>query len=243
MWSTLYHFLTHNQFLNSNFFVGGTTLLVGYAAYFLYKRQKRDEKKDAATILLAEIRGATAILPGLASRFKQSKNLEEGLVLLPSESWSKYKYLFVNDLEAEEWRALDAFYANCLAYDCAVTEKQSYFAQNTGQIWVSIHKHYYEELHEYFENNPDLPVTLTDRGKLVEIDPVIAERINAFTDTYIANSIQLAGYDPIKPTNDAERALTSLNQDLLLSSLGTRLQAISESRSMLSRLLKKLRYQ
>lgn len=223
----LYHFLVSNQLLNSSFFIASATLIVGFAAYFLYKKQKRDEKKDAATILLAEIRNATAILPGVKSRFKKNGALEEGTVLLPGESWGKYKYLFVNDLKSEEWRAVDAFYKNCLTYDEALIEKQSFFAQNTGQIWVSIHKNYHDTLQQHFIDNPSLEISQESRGNIVEIPQALSERISAFTDTYIANSTQLAGYDPIKPNTDAERALQEINDNILLSSVSGSLERIA----------------
>ena len=226
----MYNFLINNHLLNSNFFIAATTLVVGFTAYFVYKKQKRDEKKDAATILLAEIKSSTAILPGLIARFKKNKVLEEGLVLLPSESWSKYKYLFVNDLKAEEWSAVDNYYEKCLAYDAALIEKQSYFTQNTGQIWVSIHKNYSAMLQEYFKQNPDLEVRQEERGNIVDIDLEIAQRISAYTDTYIANANALAGYDPIKPTNDAERALEGINHELLLSSVGSSLERLASGK-------------
>lgn len=230
MLSEIYEFLTSNWLLNTNFFNAATTLVVGFTAYFIYKKQKRDEKKDAATILLAEIKSATAILPGLVARFDDRRTIESGLILLPSESWSKYKYLFVNDLKAEEWQAVDKFYKNCLDYDKALAEQQSYFAQNTGQVWVSIHKNYHDMLQKYFDDNPDIDITAEPRGDIVEINPDVAQRISAFTDTYIANTSRLASYDPLKPINDAERALKNINQNLLLSSVGSSLERLANPR-------------
>lgn len=225
--SSIYNFLVNNQLLNSSFFIAATTLTVGFVAYFLYKKQKRDEKKDAATILLAEIKNAAALLPGIKTRFNPNTGIEEGTVLLPSESWTKYKYLFVNDLKAEEWRAVDTFYKNCLAYDAALVEKLSYFAQNSRQIWVSIHQNYHDMLKDYFSQNPELEITQENRGNIIEIPLELADRISAFTDTYIANTSRLAGYNPSKPNLDAERALKEINDDLLLSSVGSRLEDIA----------------
>jgi hypothetical protein len=228
----VYNFLAHNQLLNSNLFIAAATLIVGFAAFFLYKKQKRDEKKDAATILLTELRAVSAILPGLKTRFKANvaNALEEGVFLMASESWSKYKYLFVNDLNGEEWRAVDTFYSKCQEYDRALSERQSYFSQNTGQIWVSIHKNYQEQLAEYLKEEPAIAITEDARGKIFEIPSELAERISAFTDTYIANSYQLAGYEPGKSQNEVTRALESINDDLLLSSVGKRLNEIANPR-------------
>ena len=48
--------------LNSNFFIALTTLLVGSFAIFLYLKRKNDFKREAANILLMEIRNAEQMI-------------------------------------------------------------------------------------------------------------------------------------------------------------------------------------
>lgn len=49
------------KFLNSNFFIAIITIVVGSIAYRIYLKQQRDNKMDAAKIILQEIRRAEDI--------------------------------------------------------------------------------------------------------------------------------------------------------------------------------------
>lgn len=149
-----------------------------------------------------------------------------GLRLLPSESWSKYKYLFVNDFKPEEWAAIDSFYKYCLEYDAAEDENKSYFAQNVAQIWTKLHDHYYAELEKWHEDNPEAEV----------IDEDTSERIARFSSLYISNAGKHTYYQPGKPLGDATNALENINKDILLSSVGSKLGALARGHSMRKRL-------
>jgi len=223
MWINFYNFLTTNKLLNSTLFLGLITLTVGLVALYLYRKQKRDERQDAATVLLAEIKSAVSRLPDLTKRFKanQMGTLAENTLLMPSESWSKFKYLFLNDLKDEEWEGLNEFYKNAINYDDAVREYQTYFLNNMSENWVSIHKNYYETMRDFFRKHP----TATDINKNTE------DKVLNFTNKYISNAYSLAGYIPQKPLTDAETALDNIDRTIVISSVGTHLGAISKPQS------------
>lgn len=84
------------KFFNDN--IGLVTLIVGGVAIYLYTQQKKDYKRDAASIILMEIRHAEKIIDQL----KQGGSTEP--VLLPTNNWTKYNYLFIKDLDRERIR-------------------------------------------------------------------------------------------------------------------------------------------
>jgi len=95
-------------FFNSNFFVALSTILIGSAVIFIYKDQKKREKKYAATVMLMEIRNAEYAV----EQFKRT-NLSTGISILPNNSWQKFNHLFVKDLDRDELDSINNFYNQC----------------------------------------------------------------------------------------------------------------------------------
>ena len=98
------------DFLDTNRFLGMVTICVGLFAFRVYGIQKEDEKKNAAIIVLMEIRNAENSIKTM-----REKKLIAGysLSVLPVSSWSKFSHLFVRDLDADELNSLNDFYRNC----------------------------------------------------------------------------------------------------------------------------------
>jgi hypothetical protein len=231
MWSHLYHFLSTNHLLNSTFFLALTTITVGTVALYIYRKQKRDEKKDAATIILTEIKKAAETLPGVKHRFQKSGLLDEDIFLVHEESWSKYKFLFVNLLSEGEWTAIDDFYKNCNLYDDAVELNNSYFSQDASHIRDGIYKYVYKEISEYYKANSSA------ESMLEKIPEDVSKQLINFRELYIKDALKQAFYRPAKPVNDANLALSNLNHDILLSSVGTKLNEIANPRPYFMRLI------
>ena len=85
--------------LESNFFTGVVTLVVGFFAIFVYYRQKNDQKRDAAKLVLQEIRYAEQTI-----RIAKEHNYDYYLAnkLLPTNSWHKNIHFFVHELKETE---------------------------------------------------------------------------------------------------------------------------------------------
>lgn len=101
-------------FLNSN--LGFVTVAVGLIAWVIYWKQKRDNKRDAATLILQEIRYAE-------QQIRNARTFGSlyffGDKLLPTNSWHKNINLFVNDLEPTGIDLISKFYS-CAGYLDAV---------------------------------------------------------------------------------------------------------------------------
>jgi len=131
-----YHYL---YFINSNYLPSLTTIIVGSIAIFLYLKQKNDFKRDAANIILMEIRDAENKI----NIIKSGKMVTVEEILLPTNNWVKYNYLFISDLDRDELDLINNFYNQCVLIDKSLSQlsltkqleqKSSYIHQKIVQI-------------------------------------------------------------------------------------------------------------
>ncbi len=124
-------------FFNSNFFITLTTFIVGGLAFILYKRQKRDTKRDAARIVLQEIRRAEDII----SDYKQNGNYQFAKKIIATNSWNKSIHLFVGDLDNDELDRISNLYSTGEYLDSLIKEISDFtFRKEIGEIGVQAQK-------------------------------------------------------------------------------------------------------
>lgn len=206
--------------LNSTFLQTLVTFGVGFVAFFIYRKQHVDEKRNAAQAIYNEVLSAENKLKGIRERFfaVQYPTLE-AVQIMEKENWSRYKYLLANDLERAEWDLIDNFYSSCKAYDEAVTLNESYFHEDTKHIFDSIFKHYTKEVNTFYMSNP----------KKTELPKKTKDAVAAYVSTYIGNVVASGTqYRPQKPVNDARVALVALDTNISLSSAGQKIKAIAK---------------
>ncbi|HEU5004662.1 MAG TPA: hypothetical protein VFT49_01070 [Candidatus Saccharimonadales bacterium] len=208
------------HFFNSNFFIAIVTLAVGSAAYFVYKKQQKDHKKDAANIILLEIQNAEREIKKVKSSIA-NEQLKQDLQVMPLESWSKYKYLFVRDFDRDEWDAISDFYSRCLLIDEAVKYNNSAFWDDVAQIRVNKQRalaYYAKTAVDELDTSPE--------------DDVKAEYIrksDAFNLFYADLERQgKFGYAPVKPINDTKLYLDDLQINLSQTTVGTKLKQLAK---------------
>ncbi len=119
-------------FFNSQFFIALVTLIVGSFAIFLYLKQKEDYKRQAASLILQEIRYAEQLI-----RASNQGNLGYiyGLAakLLPTNSWNDNIHLFLNDLEETEIDLISRFYSKTAYLDVLISKVSDFKNQPTSQ--------------------------------------------------------------------------------------------------------------
>lgn len=206
-----------------------STIFVGLVALIVYYKQKIDNKKDAANILLLEIESAEKSLKPTRENLEKNGTLISEIFLMPNESWSKYKYLFVKDFTAEEWDTIADFYNYCKLYDDSVRLFNSFFEKNEEQIRVNLQKNAAEFSKEYTTKIISAK-TINEKNKLsTQLLDLAVEYQKQYFDINTKRA-DVFYYTPQKPITDATVYMKYLNTDLTLSTtIGTKLKRMSRS--------------
>ena len=110
-----------------------TTLLVGGFAIYLYLKQKTDHKRDAAKLILQEVRYAE-------QKIKNAKthNFDYYLAdkLLPTNSWHNNINLFIKDLKESEMDLISGFYSHAAYLDIVISK----ISDKKNDIKISVFK-------------------------------------------------------------------------------------------------------
>lgn len=217
----VYQFISNN--LNILSFIGSLLVgTVGLVALYLYDKQKKDNKKETANIILLEIQNAERMIKQIKDEllYKPFPMIPVNIFTMPSESWSSRKYLFVGDFDRNEWDTITDFYNNCRLYDEAVKLNNSYFEKNTEQLRVNLQKKTADDVTKAFQSL--LKATPENKKKLLE---KINQDAKDFFDFYAQSSMQ---YKPQKALDDAKQAIGGLDNNISLTSIGIKLKEISK---------------
>lgn len=199
------------EFFYSNFFIGLSTLVVGLAAYIVYRLQKRDQKKDTANIILLEIQNAERVL----KRIKESLAkdiLPSDLRAMQSENWSKYKYLFVRDFDRDEWDSVTDFYNKCQLLDESINYNNAAFWSDVEQIRANKQRILAEYSKESAGHNDEA---------------TFIKNTDEFDELYMSRQMRFS-YSPQRVIDDAKIYVNGVNIDLSQSRVGTKLKKIAK---------------
>ncbi len=118
--------LLHFLFVDN--FTGITTLIAGSIAFWLYLSQKKDQKVNAARVVLSEIRNAERKTDEISNSLTQWYG--DFPSVLPTNSWKDYSYLFASDFDQDELELINEFYGLSELIEEAVRKDNNFF-------WVS----------------------------------------------------------------------------------------------------------
>jgi len=216
------------EFLNSGFFIALLGTAGAITAYVLYRRKIRLHKKDGANILLLEIQRAKRQIAVAEKQFRdagddETKMLAEDTFLMPNESWSKYKYLFVQNFDRDEWDAVSSFYDKCELFDEAVIHNNRAFPQNAEQVRSSMGQAVASILTEFSKKNPN-----DKSGSKGEKAALATARKAA--DLILSNGGALYAYSPRKPVVDARTQLAAA-RGIGLDVVTTKLKKIARAKN------------
>ena len=107
-----------NFLAGMNNFTGFITLLVGGVAIYLYLKQRADRKRDAARLILQEIRYAEDKIRKYRATRPPQYRLHDRL--LPTNSWTDNINLFIKDLKETEIDLISDFYAKASYIDIVI---------------------------------------------------------------------------------------------------------------------------
>lgn len=108
------------EFLNSNLLSTIVTLLVGSVAIFLYWKRKIDQKRDAAGLILQEIRYAETQIR--TYRETPAGGYPLAIKLLPTNSWHQNIHLFVRELGETDTDLISKFYSKVNFIDVLIAQ-------------------------------------------------------------------------------------------------------------------------
>lgn len=117
-------------------------IVVGFAALFVYKLSKRTEMRNAAAIVVMDIRNAEQVVRSILERGKVEKSQKNVLV---ENSWGKYKHLFASKFSYDDFVAFNQFFDTCIEiaeakrrmdalFDVSLTAKASILQQKIFSI-------------------------------------------------------------------------------------------------------------
>lgn len=214
------HFWQHfaGPLLRSNFLIA----LLGLGAYWVYLKQKKDHKRDAANVILLEIESAEQQLTKINRDSPFDNVNEEHVFLMKEGSWNKYRYLFVKDFDRNEWDKISEFYNQCQAYDDAVRYYNSLFDKNAQEVRQNLQRVLARYAEEHASNT--FGRSATDKQTL---DEAYIKKRQQFVDIYM-NTLptHMYVYLPEKPSKDAIRAAKTI-ADLSITSVGIKLKRLS----------------
>lgn len=233
LWNNFFYPLLNSQATTSII-----AIITALGVFIIYSLRRRDYKKDAANIILLEIKNAERNLEEARKSFEAGKTqntkaitFPEKLRLMPTESWTKYKYLFVRDLQSEQWDEVSKFYDNCKNFDESVELKDGSFNHNAAEIRVNIHRivaDYAIELANRLDANvtDDLTIEKNNQAILEEIKV----KKNAAVNAVISTLVEI--YGPDKPFNDAAYFFSLLPRSIINTPTGEHLKSLADRRNI-----------
>jgi hypothetical protein len=210
-------------FLNSNFFIALITLIVGLGAYAVYMLQKRDSKREAANIILLEIRAAERKLVEIKKSLR-SESLPNDLRLMPTENWSKFSYLFIRDFDRDEWDSIVNFYNNCHLIDETVKYNNDSFWNDVEQIRSNKQRLLADYAYHAAQKLKSEEGTPSNKNTAVLEN--FDEISNKVDELYMSKQAKF-GYTPQKTLNDAKKYVDDIAPRISQSSIGLKLKKMA----------------
>ena len=122
---------------NSNFFVGLITLIVGGFAIYLYFKKNSDAKRNAAKIILQEIRRAEDTI----NDYKEHGQYRFTKKIIATNSWAINIHHFVGELDQDELDKISNLYSTGEYLDSIITKvSDTMFKTNVKSFEENIKK-------------------------------------------------------------------------------------------------------
>ena len=92
--------------------INGFIAIAGFSAIIIYKAQKRDKIKTAATIVISQIDSIEDVIKDLRSKNPLTNEIVyKSKPILDNNAWSQSKYLLSKRLGGDNVRLIENFYA------------------------------------------------------------------------------------------------------------------------------------
>ena len=203
--------------LNTPLFTTIATLAAGVVAYLVYIKQKQDKKRDIANAILSEIRSAEIAIDKVRDYVRDNEKVDINIKIVEYNSWTKYRYIFSNDLDGDQWREISNFYSNAELLDEVIRQANSVFEGNADKIRSNMQRVLADMVGmSVINSSKDTAIDDLTRlnEKLAMFDQIYDEKKNSFV------------YTPQKYLNDAKRLLEDLHT-ISTTSTGDRIKRLA----------------
>lgn len=213
------------NFWNSTLLQTIVTAIVGFAALAVYKWQKNDQLRSAATMLLLEIRQAERAVQRAREYIRQG-DINVDLHILRSDTWDNNKHLFVKKLDRDEWDAITDFYDKARLLDGAIQYAQESFKENVAQIRNNRQRIFADITKDTIDQ---LAQARTDEEQR-DIMGATQAKIDISNGLYGERQAQ-AVYNPQKNLDDAKKCVEDFS-NISTTSVGQKLKRISRNKKL-----------
>ena len=208
--------------LNSNGLQTGVALLVGAFIFIQYRINKRDQVKDAASLIVIELQGAERTVKNIKKRIAD-RVLESDVSVMPSNSWQTYRQLFAKYLDRDEWDTIEEFYNRASLLDDTINYNNQMFRNDVEQIRINKQRAAADFAIDTV-NNID---SETNREEVAEI---FGSKVQVYDTLYMSKQGEMA-YAPNRVIDDAQKYIENL-PDILNSSALEKMKKISKRGSL-----------
>lgn len=215
---------------NSSFFIGCITAAAATVTLFVYRRQKSDYIRDAASIILIEIQKAEELLTDARRAYVQTKSEDadrikfpEKLRVMETDSWEKYRYLFARVIPDEVWSEINNFYVNCRLFDASLQRIEAAYERNDTEVRTNIYRvlaGYSKKLVDELEQLNDAS---EDDDRVLRLRSRYQRRAEEFANSFMGTY----EYSPTKLYHDAEYYFHLLPTDLTSREAGRHIKRMA----------------
>jgi hypothetical protein len=203
------------------------TLLAGLTAGYLYSKQRRDSQKDAADIILREIKSAEEMLPTAKRIIEDAKEngAPEKIQVMKNGSWPKLQHVLARRLPQDVMRSIGEFYDNCQLLDEALDAIDQSFYMNAHEVRASQFRVVADLLEarvKATKPNPNNDPGILTANEKVEQDYL--RKTADFKSNWPALNVT---YTPVRVASDAEKYLELLPRNLSQTRVGDKLRRVS----------------
>ncbi len=146
------------SFFNSSFFIGIATLIIATVTIYLYYKEQRKKKRDAAKIILQEIRRAEAII----NEYKRYGLYQLTQKIIAINSWKSNVHYFVGNLDQDEMDKISYLYSTGEYLDRLIVE--------TSDQKVSVLKEVSSKgMEQFAADNPGMPTAKKGSVQSIQI--------------------------------------------------------------------------
>lgn len=101
---------------NENSFSAWATIITGFVAWYVFLRQQRNRRIQAARVILMEVRRAENSIDEIlkiSSRTEVLASDFRDISLMPHNAWEEYSHMFARLLSGDEMDLVNDFYSRC----------------------------------------------------------------------------------------------------------------------------------